>query len=444
MSQIKNILLLLLVCCMAACGKLLDNPLPNDKVSVAQITDAEIPLLIRGIYQQSTANAFYLFYVLQDIMADDVQGTGYIDFENNNIPNTSSNASSAYVNPFKGILSANQVIRYIEDNKKEGTLGTALGEAKFMRAYNYYRLVQHFGGVAIVNGREPMNAKPFRNTEEEVYNEIVKDLNTAIGNLGDYNGNSLLPSKQAAQALLARVYLWQGKYAEARKLAMDVIDAGKNQLDADFGSMFNDNTTSKELIWRQTETSDNAVANGLAVVYGPGPVAQGKPGSNNIWIDSNLVKKFDAADKRKLYFYDSTAASVGKKVFFLTKFKVSPRLNPNYPILRLSEMHLIVAEADARNNIVNLTYLNTVRLQRGAVPADAASITSPQEMIDAVELERRKEFVGEGLRWYDMRRLNKAIPWLDSKLKPKGFQLLPIPFQEIFLNPNTAPNPDYN
>ena len=437
-------LLLLLICGMVACGKMLDRPMPNDKVSVDQITDAEIPLLLRGIYQQSTANAFYLVYALQDIMADDVQGTGYIDYENNNIPVSSSNASSAYTVPFKGILLANHVINYIEDKQKQTVLQQAYGEAKFMRAYLYYRLVQHFGGVAIVNGREPMNAKPARNTEAEVYNTIIDDLNTAINNLSDYNGNSLQPSKQAAQALLARVSLYLGRYAEARKLAMDVIGAGKNQLEPDFGAMFNDNTTSKEMIWRQTETSDNSVSNGAANVFGPGPAAQGKPGANNIWIDSMLVKKYDATDKRRLFFYDTIAASVGKKVPFLMKFKASPRFTPNYPVLRLSEMHLIVAECDARNNIIDLTYLNSVRGQRGAILADVATITSPQIMIDTIELERRKEFVGEGLRWYDMRRLNKAVPWLESKLRPKGFQLLPIPSGEIFLNPNTAPNPDYN
>ncbi|MBO9631479.1 MAG: RagB/SusD family nutrient uptake outer membrane protein [Chitinophagaceae bacterium] len=441
----KHIIYLLFsVTAAAGCGKLLDKPSPTDRVATTTIRDTDIPLLVRAIYQQSTNNGLYGFYVLQDIMSDDVTGTGFVDFESNNIPNNSTYVQAAYAQPFKGVFAANQVIRYVEDKQKVTVLGAAYGEALFMRAYNYFRLVQHFGGVAIVNGTEPMDAKPFRNTEQEVYEEIIRNLKTAIGYLSDYDGNSLLPSKQAAQALLARIYLFLGKYPEARQYAQEVITAGKNELEPNFGSMFNDNTTSKEMIWRQTETGDNTVQNGLAIVYGPGPTSKGRPGGNSIWLDPDLVSKYETGDIRKAGLYDSLAASINKVVTFLVKFKVSQKMNPTYPILRLSEMYLILAETDARNNIVDVTNLNLVRAKRGASPAVVANISSPAAMIDTIEVERRKEFVGEGLRWYDMRRLGKAIPWLDSKMKPKGYQLLPMPFNEIFYNPNTTPNPDYN
>jgi starch-binding outer membrane protein, SusD/RagB family len=432
-----------------SCSKKLDEVNPDTQVRFESISDRDLPLIINGTYLALTSNNYNSYYYLHDLMSDDVETLPGSAFDGNTIPVTDNSASINYQYAYKAIANINILIQYAE-GKTDADVQQYYGQGKFLRAYCYLRLVQHYGGVPIKLGNESVNDKPLRKTSEEVYDFIIADLKAAITILPDFATGALAnfkPTRQAAQALLARVYLETGKNAEAKAEALNVINSGKFNLDNNFSNLFSYNSNSKENIYRIAENStsaSNPVNSGLAFNYGSGDLIGTPPvkiGSGNIWIDSNLVKSYEQSDKRRALYSSKINTNLNLLVYYATKFPAE--VNHAYPVLRLSEMYLIVAEAGARMGTIDVSWYNTVRTSRNATTKMSTDFTNVQDFLNELENERRREFVGEALRWQDMRRFGKAIPYLQSKLRPAGNVLLPIPERELFLNPNMIQNKDY-
>lgn len=432
-----------------SCSKKLDEVNPDTQVRFESITDRDLPLIINGAYLALTNNNYNSYYFLHDLMSDDVETLPGSVHDGNAIPISDNSASLNYQYVYKAIANINILIQYAE-GKTDAAVQQYYAQGKFLRAYCCLRLVEYYGDIPIKKGGESVNEKPARNTAEQVYEFIVNDLKAAIAILPDFSAGVLAthkPTKQTAQALLARVYLETGKNAEAKAEAMNVINSGKFTLDNNFSNLFGYTSSSAENIYRIGENSTavtNPANSGLALTYGPGDMVGNPPlkvGFGSYWIDSNLVKNYESADKRKALYAYRLNSSLGLSVYFATKFPAET--NHAYPVLRLSEMYLIVAEADARSGTVDVTSYNAVRTARGASTKANSDFATPQDFLNEIEHERRREFVGEALRWQDMRRFGKAIPFLQSKLRPAGNVLLPIPEREIFLNPNMTQNKDY-
>ncbi len=132
---------------------------------------------------------------------------------------------------------------------------------------------------------------------------------------------------------------------------------------------------------------------------------------------------------------------IADEVWFLTKFP--EELQPAYPVCRYSEAFLIAAEAKARTGTVDVTRYNELRAKRKASVSANSDFANAAAFLDAIEMERRREFVGERHRWSDMRRFGKAIPWLDGLQQPPGHVLFPIPERLFTLNPTIEQNDDY-
>jgi len=431
------------------CSKKLDEINPDTQVRLESIADNDLPLIINGTYLALTSNNYNSYYYLHDMMSDDVETLPGNNFDNNAIPIADNSVALNFQYAYRAISNINILIQYAE-GKSDPQVQQYYAQGKFLRAYSYLRLVQHYGGVPIKLGTESVNEKPVRNTEQEVYDFIIADLKTAISILPDYTSGALSTfkiTKQAAQALLARVYLETGKNNEAKTEALNVINSGKFTLDNNYSNFFGYSSNSTENIYRIAENStavSNPANSGLALNYGAGDMVGNPPikiGSGNIWIDSNLVNSYEMNDIRKTLFISKINPSLNLSVYYTTKFP--GEVNHAYPVLRLSEMYLIVAEADARIGIVDVTKYNAVREKRGASTKLDTDFANAQDFLNEIENERRREFVGEALRWQDMRRFGTAIPYLQSKLRPAGNVLLPIPEREIFLNPNMIQNKDY-
>jgi hypothetical protein len=431
------------------CSKKLGEVNPDTQIRFESISDRDLPLIINGTYLALTNNSYNSYYFLHDLMSDDVETLPGSVHDANAIPIADNSASLNYQYAYRAIANINILIQYAE-GKTDAAIQQYYAQGKFLRAYCYLRLVEYYGGVPIKLGTESVNEKPARNTEQQVYDFIINDLRSAIAILPDYAAGTLSSfkiSKQAAQALLARIYLETGKNAEAKTEALNVINSGKFTLDNNYTNLFSYLSSSAENIYRIGENStavSNPANSGLAFTYGAGDMLGNPPlkiGAGGYWIDSNLVKSYDATDKRKALYTYKVNSGLGLSVYYATKFPAE--VNHAYPVLRLSEMYLIVAEADARLGTIDVTRYNAVRTARGAGTKANSDFASPQDFLDEIEKERRREFVGEALRWQDMRRFGKAIPFLQSKLRPAGNVLLPIPEREIFLNPNMTQNKDY-
>ncbi|RPD42434.1 RagB/SusD family nutrient uptake outer membrane protein [Chitinophaga barathri] len=429
----------------SACANKLDVR-PDNLVAPSQVNSQNLPLVLNGAKLGLTNNAFYGYFALSDYMSDDVQGLSLAGYENCNIPVNDNSLTFAYRYPYQCIGNANAVINYGEAHASETALNATVGEACLLRAFAYTILHEQFGKVALMKGGEDPLTLPERNTEADVKAFIENDLKKAAELLPDHAGQTLKASKQAAQLLLARFYLNEGNYAEALRLAELVISSGKFALQPDkFGDIFKYNTASKEMIYAIGETSTgNNVNYGLPSIYGPGgknPDGTSIAGSGNTWIDSTMVKTYEDTDTRKAYYLKKTGTSITIEVYFLTKFPMEA--TPAYPICRYSEAYLVAAEAKARAGTVDVTRFNELRAKRGASLKNNSDYADAPAFLNEIEMERRREFVGERMRWSDMRRFGKATPWLSGLRQPEGHVLMPVPERILVLNPNVKQNADY-
>ncbi|HEY9256680.1 RagB/SusD family nutrient uptake outer membrane protein [Chitinophaga sp.] len=424
---------------LSACSKQLDEVDPNTKIAYSQLNQNNLPLLINGAKLSLTNNnAFYLYYAMQDIMSDDFQSLTFPNYEGNNIPSNDGTVATVYKQPYQCIANANVVIQYAPQFPGDSNVTAALGEAYLLRAFSYMILTESFGDVVIVNGTEDPKSHPARNPLAEVNQQIEADLKNAADRLPAYT-NSTIGSKQSAQLLLARFYLNQGRNDEALTMANNVISSGKFSLQSNFGDIFKSSVNSSEAVYKVNETS-TSTNYGMPAVYGQG--GTGQAGSGNTWADSMLVKSYEPADIRRSFFVRTKGASILDSVYFLSKFP--QELTPSYVVCRYSEAFLIVAEANARKGVVDVTTYNQLRSARKASTINNTDFANPAAFLAAIEQERRREFIGERLRWSDMKRFGKINDWLASFGQPTSHVLMPLPSRDLFINPNLAQNADYS
>lgn len=452
----------LLTCIISSCSKKLDEPFPDTAIGEQQIRPADLPLLVKGAYSKIQGANSAQIYPIFDIFADDVisvQG-GSTTFYNpqayeacNPSPNDGFGNAFYYLGSYTAIGNANFIINYIrsrnltEQNKE-------LGEALGIRAFSYLRLVQAYKGVIITLGsnQDPAELKRSQNTEEEVYNLILTDLKDAEKILPSFSTANAL-SKEAIQLLLARIYLNKGDKAEAKRYAEAVITSAAVGLTTDFNSNFRyNNAGNKELLFRIVDgplinTYDRT---GMFPLFSPGlPYRRpsGATGNGQTWLNPDLVTSYETGDVRKGLLKNQVAKAVGREVTYLMKFSLDTLQEANsfvtYPQIRLSEAYLISAEADARQGLVNVTRYNELRVKRNVAPKTSADFAGANDFLAAIELERRKEFVGEGLRWQDMKRFGKALAFLASKGQNETRMFFPFPLAEINRNRTLIQNNGY-
>jgi len=310
----------------------------------------------------------------------------------------------------------------------------ALAELYFLRGLSHFNLMNFFGAVPIKTTATvgTKNLDVPRNTTAEVYTQIISDLTYAEAHLTASASTKTRASKYAATALLARVYLYQGNYALAYEKANDVITKGGYTLLPAFSDIFAADGSAETIFEVEFDATDrNRIAeyNFPKVLNGRGEV---KP-------DPDLVSAYTTSDKR---FAASIADSVTYN--YAKKYNDLSLGDKNVIVLRLAEMYLIRAEAEAHlsTGVVSDVQddVNTIRNRAGLVNTDAATMS---DLLLAIEKERRLEFAFEGQRWFDLVRTNRAtdvLPGVNKAYK----MLFPIPLSEINANSKMTQNPGYN
>lgn len=426
---------------------------PKDSISPDIVGAPEGEKLLNGIYdafQRGNVNSgyAYLSYVTEDLSADNLVYRATF-FQHGEIDNNAILVNNVlvarYFNfPYVAIQRANDLIAIVENSSNLGQEAKSkfLGAAYFFRAYGYYRLVTLFGAVPIVPNRDILELP--RNSVEEVYNQIINDLKLSIENPAAFTSSNFV-SVEASKALLARVYLIRGEKTLAKQMAMEVIESNKFEIENDYSKMFTTPYESKEHIFKIANTAtegDNALDYFLQHPSMPGG------GRAELPVDPTLVAAYEIGDERKVASVVQVVPPSANAGWYAKKYQdpSGNRAHPYY-ILRLSEMYLIVAEADILTSQSNaLNYLNKVRTNRGL-----SSLTSAN-LYDVIQ-ERRVEFAFENLRWMDMRRTpsqansakSMATVFLELKDRSVNDELYPIPQSAINTNKKLLPNnPGYN
>jgi hypothetical protein len=341
-----------------------------------------------------------------------------------------------------------------------------LGEAKFIRAFCYFYLVNLYGDVPLLISTDfKVNSVAPRADKALVYQQMIADLLDAQGALSDnYVGDDarsvtterVRPCKAAATALLARVYLYNKQWDKAETEASAVINNGNFSL-IPLEEVFLLN--SKETIWslqiiNTAYNQDGMLFNLQTADNGPNP-GSGRP----VYLSEQLAGAFEPGDNRKSKWVGAITANVTSYPF-ANKYKTDLSMFGSttvteYPmVLRLAEQYLIRAEARAQQGKLMgantaESDLNTIRARAGL---GGTSATSQADMLAAILAERRVELFTEwGNRWFDLKRTNEIDNVMPSICIIKGGAwapseaLYPIPIGDIKSNPSLRghQNPGY-
>lgn len=342
-----------------------------------------------------------------------------------------------------------------------------LGEAKFMRAFVYFNLVNLYGNVPLVLVTDyKTNSLLPRVTEQEIYNQIIEDLNEAKTLLADkFKDVTLLnetfertrPNKWAASALLARVYLYRDEWEKADLEASEVINQSNlfSISDVALNEVFLAN--SREAIWQiqpVTDNPSNSQIGKLMTIPSTGPSDE-----NPVYLSSFLLDSFEVGDLRRQNWVDSVVVllsegppAVTETYHYSSKYKVNDptaMVTEYTMMLRLAEQYLIRAEARAQQNNISGAQedINVIRSR-----AELSDITTTDkiDLLKAIWHERKIElFTESGHRWFDLKRTKQidiVMPHIASAKAGNwdpNWKYFPIPQGEITKNPNMDQNEGY-
>lgn len=421
MKKMINIILGCLL--LTSCSGMLDIE-SHSAVSPGSVTSKDLSALRMGMYNKVQNAPARESYITFDILGGDLtQSTGNArDLINAVLSSLNSIVANSWNGYYNALYQVNNVLSIVEALPPSDLRNLIIGEAHYFRAYIYHALVTRWGGVPIqkVNTLD----KPFRDTEEEVWLFIEEELETAIAFLGS-SQNCFYLSQDAALALKARVMLERGKMAEAAAIAEGLIKESRYKLDT-FEKIFRGQTNTEVIFSFQCLAEEsNITISTLFYTY-----AHPNHGSYVYRPTTAVMNMFDDKDKRK----EVSIINVGAEPC-INKYPSGQTGTDPVVISRLAEMYLISAEAQGWPQGVGR--LNELRRERGL---DAVNPKDKDELLQCILDERRKEFLAEGFRYYDLIRTDMA----KSMLGLRDNQLvLPIPGKEMISNPNLEPNPGY-
>lgn len=478
-------------------------PSDGTDADAALTSSSDLDAARTGMYKALKGNSSFVdyygqqFFVYGDVHAGD-------DYQYNNIGGsnrasfyydmnyqtasefTSSTSSSnvAWKSPYIVIGRANRIIAAAEGGalsdaaEAKATIDQYAAEAKVLRALAHFDLVRIYGkpytedqgaslGVPLVTEVLESNAKPARSTVAEVYTQVVKDLTEAI------SSNALATETEpgyvsvwGAKAILSRVYLNMGDYANALSVAEDIIKNSGAALwtrDQYFKAWDASTPNESEFLFRLNVagSTDNNDLNGIGNL-------QQRDGYKEMVATKKFVDMLtsDPKDVRNDMFLPAKAekevAVYGTNKVFLNKLRGQGGNLRNVtivPIIRLSEVYLTAAECAFRNNDKTkaVEYLNDLVKNRTTTEASLATVDNIT--LDRILIERRKELIGEGQRYFDALRNNETITRYTSEADKGWHQTLSkeaqsfnrdyfkaiaaIPQAEINANPNITQNDGY-
>lgn len=327
-----------------------------------------------------------------------------------------------------------------------GTRNRVEAEARFLRGTSYFNLVQVFGkayndGTPASNPGVPLVLTPTRTVDvslqvprasvAEIYTQVLADLTAARDALPA--SNSFFANTYVASAMLARVHLAMGNYAQAAAEANRVIASGRYSLFADIRSNYVRVENGSETIFavQNTATTFN---NDMAVFYAPTPY-----GRADVQVLDSHLQRYQAGDQRASLFIQTGRGRMTTK-YHSDNTAIDPR-RTNITVLRLAEMYLTRAEANQRTGgSVGDTPLNDVNRIRTRVGLSALNAVT----LDDILRERRNELIFEGVLHMDLKRLQLNTMGLTTSVAWNANSLVfPIPNREMIVNAQLTQNPGY-
>jgi tetratricopeptide (TPR) repeat protein len=340
-----------------------------------------------------------------------------------------------YIAMYRSILSANNVI------ENEGNAGL-VGEAKFLRALSYFKLVRVFGDVTINLTSGDLNNDLTRQPVSRVYNDvIIPDLLDAISSLDNSGLSSGRATQIAAESLLGKVYMQLGQYGMAEIYLEQAITSAPSagvSLQANFADIFGSvNDLNSEIIFATQMSVSVPDEYGFTEFTG---WYIGNDSKAFEPLDMDLVAAFDAAGD-----VDRKGTSVDESTLSGTKYGFEDP-DQDWIELRLADIILLYAEALNENGSAATTVLpllDDIRTRAGLPVLDPAVLSTQELVRQAIADERRLELAFEGQRWFDLVRTGTVDAEMGEIISPV-YHLFPIPTSEILASDGViTQNPGY-
>ncbi|WP_347051650.1 RagB/SusD family nutrient uptake outer membrane protein [Flavobacterium olei] len=380
---------------------------------------------------------------------------------------------------YKSIFNANLAVSLLEKSNAEAS---KIAEAKTLRAFFYYLLIDDYGDVPFFTDNNITVDKIPQSSRKEVYDFIVKELTENVELLSGTRGGNYYGrfNKWAGYTLLAKVYLnaevytgtpkWNETLAACNKVAeggftlhSGAADAA-NPLGSKYYELFGDVLPDDETILPIYATLDVVSRNIYAVRSLYGAHAQtlfGYSGWNGTIVPKEFFLKYDANDIRRKQFLvgeqpggtnytlevaslDNPGADPQAGVRNVKFYPVAPRTgggaSNDFPIFRYADVILMMAECNARlgNAAAAKPFIDQIRVRAGLTALDH------NPTLDEIYNERGFELNWEGHRRQDMIRFDKFL--LANEFRPASpafRKLFPIPTSALDANRGLKQNPGY-
>ncbi|PIF60800.1 RagB/SusD family nutrient uptake outer membrane protein [Flavobacterium sp. 11] len=509
----KTLVVLCSILVISSCSDEFIDVVPKDSYDAATYYDSDEKVA-------SSTNILYgkawfeltvkPYFALTDMASGNLVNTSseFNQFNTLLFQTSDENLLGAWSSCFGVVANANTLILALPNinNPKvsEAAINNSLGEAHFMRALAYFNLVRFFGPVPIVENAADFAANPQINTNlvSDVYKFIENDLIFARDNLkakvrgGSYQDNARV-SSGSAKALLAKVYLYQKKYAEARALAEEVINSGEFKLfgtdvpATNYGDLFlpKYNNNEESIIafqWMpglyfygnslntQFASNRNLTEASYAGVVGPsqdlinnafepGDLRRKetfmKPGDNYPKLSASAnydgtgaitlgYTMPDLDQDGQTNFAQGSGAAMKKYVCGRSNADITGVYNAlsngftkqNTYVMRYAELLLIHAEAilgsqsGSTSNGAALTSYNKVRVRAGLVPKTVITF-------EDIFKERRAELAAENDYWFDLGRLDFAVAKAKLEAQDRGTKIAPTKISSLPITTLIYPYP---
>jgi len=433
----------------------------------------------RGSWDWDAGASISRDWVIGDVMSDDaVKGGGGLGDQEDmrrmqtfTVFPTNNNVLGVWRYNYKGINAANLILQQDGSKARDldaNTLQRYKGEAYFLRAFYYFRLVINFGDVPLLVPEKGLIDNAKRTAIAEIYSQIEEDLGKAVSSLpASYPASDYQRATSGgAHALLAKTFLYRKQWQKCLDEIALSQSAGGYTLLANYADNFNGNgEQGKEIIFAARHDAGKTPSQGsiLNAVFAPRGIGWGF----NL-PTQDLVNEYETGDPRMKptifkagdTYFDGTSYNSSASFTSYNLKKFLGNYNPlddggiDYVYLRYADVLLWKAECYTQlNDLVNAkAALETVRARARAnagVPGVLPSVitTNKDDLLKAIQHERRVELAFEGQRYYDLVRWGLAAtvlakspaadPLTGFKDYGEGWQsknvLLPIPQREVDL-----------
>ena len=416
-------------------------------------------------------STYFSEWFIGDIASDDALKGGQnlsdmadaYDIENFKTNANNSLLRDFYRAQFQGIQRCNLAMQEVEAIEPDADMTAErktclMGEAYFMRAYYYFRLVRIFGGVPYVDKviDSSKDWKQPRATAEEIYNHIIDDLKLAeqmLWNKSKYADADLgRATKGAAQAMLLKTYLYMHDYNNAYEWGKKFFEEQKNEYSlcpnySDNFTLAGENGPESvfEIQYMADPTSDYGEGFGFTRGSFTTILTRSRAaslGGNAGWgfnhPTQNLYDEFEPGDPRReatiskpsdseveantdlTYLgspYNNNKTSFCENGIFVA-LDHATRSPMNYRLIRLSDVMLMYAEIVGPTD-EGVRLVNKIRTRAGLAELSAVQKTE-NAFLQCVEDERRRELAFEGIRWHDLVRHNTYMEKVRAKFSDKA------------------------